>query len=91
MSEGEASIKVPVGANVSSGNLPRVGDTKIRGPQPWWVDSVKWALAQFLFPAAVCAFLLYNHHTVGKEMVKVMQEVSATLNEVKISIKRGGP
>lgn len=81
-----------VGDKVSSGSLPRVGDTKIRGPQPWWVDAAKWALAQFLFPAAVCSFLLYNHHTVGKEMIKVLQEVSATLNEVKNTIgKRGAP
>jgi hypothetical protein len=77
---------------MGSDTLPKVeSETKVRAPQPWWVDLVKWATAQFLFPAAVCAFLLYNHHTVGKEMIKVLQTVSQTLTEVKASLDRRGP
>lgn len=77
----------------SSETLPKVESkqTGRRTDFPWWVEVGKWLLAQFLFPVIVCAFLLYNQHTVGTDLVRTLQAVEKAVIELKNAVQRNSP
>lgn len=67
--------------------IPQQSGTS-RSKYPWWVDLLKWGLSAFLFPVAVCCFLLYHQHTVGSEVVKTLQALTQAVNELKGQISK---
>lgn len=84
MDSGEASVKVPVGENVSSGSLPRVTQMKFPDGTPWWARLLLQTVSMVGIPAAICGFLLWERAT-------VMKEFSATNQTMKNVVERAIP
>lgn len=73
-----------------SDQIPGQGGTT-RQKYPWWVELGKWGLSSFLFPVAVCTFLLYHQHTVGTEVVKTLNALTNAINELRVEFKKLNP
>lgn len=90
MAEGEASVKVPVGADVSSGNLPRVGNTSMKFPDgtPWWARLGVQVVSVIGIPAAICGFLLWERSTVMKEFTDSNQTMKSLVERMMPVLER---
>lgn len=67
---------------VSSGNLPRVSVERFPEGTPWWAKLAVNVITWIGFPAAVCAFLLWERVTILKEFSNTISTQNKVMERI---------